>query len=130
MRRNRFQDRLEQLPEGRREHVLDIAERLVERGVDEDRALFEALRHEFRRERTRPDAEVPSADVSLGKPHGPEGESHGGRDGRDPLQVTQESTPGPQGLGKRRRRLRREKVAAHNRSPKGARSASERRRRT
>jgi len=126
----RFHERLERLPEERRQLVLDRAERLIRDGIDEDRALFEALRQEFARERRiyNPE-EIASPDVSFDVPHGPDGASRGGRDGRDPLQATQEPTPGPQGLWRRSRRTRGRTTSPSQRPAKRARASAERRRR-
>ncbi|MBI2077935.1 MAG: hypothetical protein HYT80_06130 [Euryarchaeota archaeon] len=108
--RDRFHERLELLPEERRRMVLDEAERLIHDGVDEDRALFEALREEFARHR----------------PPSPTGPAHGSAPGppRRPEDAPDVPGPRPQ-AGRVRGRI----TSPAQRPPKRARASWERRRR-
>jgi len=92
-----FETQFESLPPSRRAPARRLAQRLVEHEeMRPDEAVLEALRRFG--PRTRHDAPkdpraLTSPDVSLAGPHGPEGESHGGRGGRDPLRFVEDSTP-------------------------------------
>ena len=76
----RYKTQLEAIAPEQRDEAKAIAERLVERSqMNPDDAMAEALRR-FGGPEHHSRAEKVSPDVSLAKPHGPEGESHGGRD--------------------------------------------------
>src|SRR5688572_10895920 len=92
-----FEPQIESLPERWRAPARRLVERLVEReGMDPEAAVLEALRRfgpATRRDAPKHPRALVSPDVSLAEPHGPEGESHGGRPGGDPLRFVEDSTP-------------------------------------
>lgn len=79
------------MPTAQRNEAMDLAEHLVqEEEYDETRAVFEAVRALLRPVRRDVPSAVTNSDVSLGRPHGPEGESHGGRAASDPLRSVED----------------------------------------
>jgi hypothetical protein len=92
--RDKFRAQLEGLSDDRRATVLSTAEDLVRNSEQSDeQAVLNALREQTDRPRQKTEEEIESPDVSLEHPHGPEGASHGGRSGRDPLEYIEDSTP-------------------------------------
>jgi hypothetical protein len=93
MKPTRHETQLEAVPEARRDEAIEFIEERLREDASETEAVAEALR----RFGATVDEEVPDAvespDVSLARPHGPEGEAHGGRGGRDPLRFVEDSTP-------------------------------------
>ena len=129
---NRFRERLEQLPPERRLEVLQAVKGMIQDGVDEDRAFFEALRQAFHEPWPRePVGEQEGRpEPSRGVAPGPVGVPHSGGDGRDPLPQSQGPAPSPDAVPWPSRRPRRRAITPRLRHPKRARNASERRRRT
>lgn len=92
--RDKFSQQLQGISDERRTRVLATADDLVRNSEQSDeQAVLNALREETDRRPQRTEEEVTSPDVSLEHPHGPEGGSHGGRSGRDPMQYVEDSTP-------------------------------------
>jgi hypothetical protein len=98
MDRSRYRERLEGLPPYEQDRAWGMARRLVTfEGLTIDQAVDEAARY-FQSDRREEVPRVDEAlaadpDFSLGHPHGPEGESHGGRGGLDPLQYAHDLAP-------------------------------------
>lgn len=105
---NRYRDLLEPLPPNVRDRARVMATRLVtDQGYTQEDAVHEAvrywssdLREDVPRVQDAPDRvtyaddDIASdPDFSLAQPHGPEGESHGGRGGLDPLQYAKDLAP-------------------------------------
>ena len=92
--RDKFAHQLRGISDERQGRVLATAEDIVRKsGQSDEQAVLAALREETTRRAPRTEEEITSPDVSLEHPHGPEGATHGGRDGRDPLQYVEDSTP-------------------------------------
>jgi hypothetical protein len=93
---DKYRTQLEALPEARRDQARQLAERLEREGWEPDAAVLEAMRrfaHDVPDDVPHhPDA-LTSPDISIEHPHGPEGASHGGRGGRDPLRFVEDATP-------------------------------------
>jgi hypothetical protein len=96
MRKSTIQNEIESLPDADRPAARALLRRLEKDHGErtEDALLIVMGRYGKGTRRRKPSrSEVRDPDVSLAKPHGPEGESHGGRGGRDPLRFVEDSTP-------------------------------------